>query len=97
MDSDNEVDEESKREERIVVKHSNPSRKRQQFDGPRQPGHGQGGQVGDQNEGAGKPYGNTYGKKGQSNNISFLHNDELRASMWQTHGFILDRNLSKLG
>lgn len=26
-----------------------------------------------------------------------ITNDDLRASMWQTHGFIVDRNLSKLG
>lgn len=44
-----------------------------------------------------KPYGNSYGKKGQTNNLSFLHNDELRASMWQTKGFIVDKNLTKLG
>ena len=43
-----------------------------------------------------KTYGNSYGKKGSSNNISLLHNEELRASMWQSHGFIVDRNLNKL-
>lgn len=43
-----------------------------------------------------KTYGNSYGKKGHSN-ISLLHNEELRASMWQSHGFIVDRKLNKLG
>lgn len=44
-----------------------------------------------------KLYGNSYGKKGQTQNLSFLHNDELRASMWQTKGFLVDKNLTKLG
>jgi len=29
-----------------------------------------------------KPYGNTYGRKGQANTVSIITNEELRASMW---------------
>ena len=43
-----------------------------------------------------KGYGNSYGRKGQTNNTSLITNDTLRASMWQTHGFIVDKNLTKL-
>lgn len=44
-----------------------------------------------------KPYGNTYGRKGQANFYNLSTNDELKASMWETHGFIVDTKLSKLG
>lgn len=43
-----------------------------------------------------RTYGNSYGRKGQTNNTSLITNDTLRASMWQTHGFIVDKNLTKL-
>lgn len=43
-----------------------------------------------------KPYGNTYGRKSQTNNCYLLTNDEMKASMWKSHGFIVDRNLHKL-
>lgn len=46
--------------------------------------------------GQNKAYGNSYGRKGQTNNTQLFTNDELRASMWQTHGFIVDKNLNKL-
>lgn len=74
--------------ERVFVNNRDNKNKRKNFNnGPKQSG----------DNGGNKPYGNSYGKKGQSNNISFLHNDELRASMWQTHGFIVDKNLVALG
>lgn len=43
-----------------------------------------------------KPYGNTYGRKGQTNIYNLSTNDELKASMWETNGFIVDKNLNKL-
>jgi hypothetical protein len=43
-----------------------------------------------------RTYGNSYGRRGQTNNTSLITNDTLRASMWQTHGFIVDKNLTKL-
>jgi len=43
-----------------------------------------------------KPYGNTYGRKSQTNSAYILTNDELKASMWKTNGFVVDRNLHKL-
>lgn len=53
---------------------------------------------GDDNGASGshKPYGNTYGRKGQTNIHNLSTNDELKASMWMTHGFIVDKNLNKL-
>ena len=44
-----------------------------------------------------KVYGNSYGKKGQTNLNKLLASDDLKASMWLSHGFIVDRNLDKLG
>lgn len=41
-------------------------------------------------------YGNSYGRKGQTNNTQLFTSDDLRASMWETHGFIVDKNLNKL-
>jgi hypothetical protein len=41
-------------------------------------------------------YGNSYGKKGKSNNNQLLTNDDLRVSMWKTNGFVVDKNLTKL-
>ena len=49
------------------------------------------------NQSQSKAYGNSYGRKGQTNNTQLFTNDELRASMWQTHGFIVDKSLYKLG
>lgn len=50
----------------------------------------------EQGGGGNKAYGNSYGRKGQTNNTQLFTNDELRASMWQTHGFVVDKNLNKL-
>ena len=44
-----------------------------------------------------QPYGNSYGRKGRSNNLNLITNEELTASMWRQHGFIVDKNLFKLG
>lgn len=71
MDSDQE--EGAKKEERIVVK-SNRNRKdkRKQW---------KGNQYDDKKE-VKLDYGNSYGRKGQTNNLQLITNDDLRASMW---------------
>lgn len=74
------------KEEKIVVNRDNfpQKNKRQQWKnkGPK--------------EESKQAYGNSYGRKGQVNNTSLITNDDLKASMWQSNGFIVDRNLNKL-
>ena len=72
--------------------------KRQKFGDHRKGNNNFKGKNGGQNneEAKQQAYGNSYGKKGQTNNTSLITNEDLRASMWKSHGFIVDKNLTKL-
>lgn len=82
-------------DERVVVdnsKHAGRQRRFNKFE------ENKGGDSNQNQHKKGKAaYGNSYGRKGQTNNNQIITNDNLRASMWQTNGFIVDKNLSKLG